>query len=106
MPYSVSEDLEQSRELLIGMGFQEMIANIMGSRHDFCTRMRIDGTEWAHLVEMDNVMTQNYACLRQWILPSLLRVEAASSRHFILIISFEVGEVTVPDSRADVGSAR
>ena len=67
------EDLANKvRDLMIGMGFQEMIANIMGSRHDFCTRMRMDGTEWAHLVEVDNVMTQNYACLRQWILPSLV----------------------------------
>ena len=99
------EDLaNKARDLVIGMGFQEMIANIMGSRHDFCTRMRIDGTEWAHLVEVDNVMTQNYACLRQWILPSLLRVEAASSRAFYPHHIFEVGEVTVPDSRADVGS--
>jgi len=99
------EDLANKvRDLVIGMGFQEMIANIMGSRHDFCTRMRINGTEWARLVEVDNVMTQNYACLRQWVLPSLLRVEAASSRAFYPHHIFEVGEVAVPDSGADVGS--
>ncbi|MET0516990.1 MAG: phenylalanine--tRNA ligase subunit beta, partial [Nitrospiraceae bacterium] len=85
------EDLANKvRDLVIGMGFQEMIANIMGSRHDFCTRMRINGTEWARLVEVDNVMTQNYACLRQWVLPSLLRVEAASSRAFYPHHIFEV----------------
>jgi phenylalanyl-tRNA synthetase beta chain len=99
------EDLAHKvRDLVVGMGFQEMIANIMGSRHDFCTRMRIDGSEWAHLVEVDNVMTQSYACLRQWVLPSLLRVEAASGRAFYPHRIFEVGEVTVPDIGVDVGS--
>lgn len=99
------EDLANKvRDLMVGMGFQEMIANIMGSRHDFCARMRIDGTEWARLVEVDNVMTQSFACLRQWILPSLLRVEGASSRAFYPHRIFEVGEVAVPDAGADVGS--
>ena len=38
-------------------------------------------------------------------LPSLLRVEAASSRAFYPHRIFEVGEVAVPDSDADVGLA-
>lgn len=95
---------DRVRNLMVGMEFQEIIANIMGSRADLCARMRIEGTPWGRLVEVDNVMSQNYAGLRQWLLPSLLHVEAASSRAFYPHRLFEVGEVAIPDENADVGS--
>ncbi|MBI4000378.1 MAG: phenylalanine--tRNA ligase subunit beta, partial [Nitrospira defluvii] len=63
---------DRVRHLMVGMEFQEIISNIMGSHQDFCTRMRLDGTEWANVVEVDNVMSLSYSCLRQWITPSLL----------------------------------
>jgi phenylalanyl-tRNA synthetase beta chain len=89
---------------MVGMEFQEIIANIMGSRADLCGRMKVEGTPWGRLVEVDNVMSQSYACLRQWVMPSLLQVEAASSRAFYPHRLFEVGEVAIPDEEADVGS--
>jgi phenylalanyl-tRNA synthetase beta chain len=95
---------DRIRDLMIGMEFQEIIANIMGSRTDLCARMRVEGTPWGRLVEVANVMSQNYACLRQWVVPSLLQVEAASSRAFYPHRLFEVGEVAIPDENADVGS--
>ncbi|HNC84047.1 MAG TPA: phenylalanine--tRNA ligase subunit beta, partial [Nitrospira sp.] len=95
---------DRVRHLMVGMEFQEIISNIMGSHQDFCTRMRLDGTEWANVVEVDNVMSLSYSCLRQWIAPSLLQVETNSSRAFYPHRMFEVGEVAVPDARADVGS--
>lgn len=95
---------DRVRHLMVGMEFQEIISNIMGSHQDFCTRMRLDGTDWAKVVEVDNVMSLSYSCLRQWITPSLLQVETNSSRAFYPHRMFEVGEVAVPDASADVGS--
>ncbi len=95
---------DRVRHLMVGMEFQEIISNIMGSHREFCTRMRLDGTEWAKVVEVDNVMSLSYSCLRQWITPSLLQVEANSSRAFYPHRMFEVGEVAVPDKAVDVGS--
>lgn len=95
---------DRVRHLMVGMEFQEIISNIMGSHQDFCTRMRLDGTEWAKVVEVDNVMSLSYSCLRQWITPSLLQVETNSSRAFYPHRMFEVGEVAIPDAKADVGS--
>lgn len=95
---------DRVRHLMVGMEFQEVIANIMGARADLSDRMRIAGTPWSRLVEVDNVMSQSYACLRHWILPSLLQVEAASSRAFYPHRLFEVGEVVVPDEERDIGS--
>jgi phenylalanyl-tRNA synthetase beta chain len=95
---------DRVRHLMVGMEFQEIMSNIMGSHQDFCTKMRLDGTEWAKVVEVDNVMSLSYSCLRQWITPSLLQVEANSSRAFYPHRMFEVGEVAIPDANADVGS--
>jgi phenylalanyl-tRNA synthetase beta chain len=95
---------DQVRELMVGMGFQEVISNILGSPQTFCEAMRLDGTEWGRLVEVDNVMSQSYSALRQWILPSLLRVEAASSRAFYPHRLYEVGEVARPDAAQELGS--
>lgn len=95
---------DRVRDLMIGMGFQEIISNIMASRQELCTNMRLSGTEWDKVVEVENVMSQSFACLRQWIIPSLLRVEAASSRAFYPHRLFEVGETAVPDPKQETGS--
>lgn len=95
---------DRVRDLMIGMGFQEIVANIMGSRQDLIERLRLAGTEWDRLVEVDNVMSLTYACLRPSLLASLLRVEAASARAFYPHQVFEVGEAAVPDPAQDSGS--
>jgi phenylalanyl-tRNA synthetase beta chain len=95
---------DRVRELMVGMGFQEVISNILGSPQVFCEAMRLNGTEWGRLVEVDNIMSQSYSALRQWILPSLLRVEAASSRAFYPHRLCEVGEVARLDAAHELGS--
>lgn len=95
---------DRVRDLMVGMGFQEIISNILSSPQVLCEAMRLDGTEWGQLVEIDNVMSQSYSALRQWILPSLLRVEAASSRAFYPHRMFEVGEVARSDTTHELGS--
>lgn len=96
---------DRVRDLMVGLGFQEVVANILGAREDFCDRMKVSGTPWGRLIEVDNVMSQSFACLRQWITPSLLRVEAASTRSFYPHRLFEVGEIVSPDA-AEGGAAR
>jgi phenylalanyl-tRNA synthetase beta chain len=95
---------DRIRDLMIGFGFQEIMSNLMASHVDVVDRMRVSGTPWGRVVEVDNVMTQTYGCLRQSVLPSLLRVESASSRSFYPHRIFEVGEVARPDSAHEVGS--
>ncbi len=101
-------DIEQvsdrARELMVGLGFQEIISNILGSPESYSGRMRLDETEWGRMVEVDNVMSLSFSCLRQWILPSLLRVESASSRAFYPHRLFEAGDVAIPDATHELGS--
>jgi phenylalanyl-tRNA synthetase beta chain len=96
---------DKVRELMLGFGFQEILSNILDSREDLITRMRMS-TEHpaARCIEVDNVMSQSYECLRQWVLPSLLRVETASSHSFYPHLLFEVGEVAVPDPDTETGA--
>lgn len=95
---------DRVRDLMVGMGFQEIIANIMASRQELLDRMRLAGTPWDRVVEVANVMSQTYACLRPSIIPSLLRVEAAASRAFYPHRLFEVGEAAIPDAIHESGS--
>ena len=101
-------DIEQvsdrARELMVGLGFQEIISNILGSPESYSGRMRLDETEWGRMVDVDNVMSLSFSCLRQWILPALLRVEAASSRAFYPHRLFEAGDVAIPDATHELGS--
>ncbi|MCX5724783.1 MAG: phenylalanine--tRNA ligase subunit beta [Nitrospirae bacterium] len=100
----IEEVSDRVRALMVGMGFQEIISNILGSPHDLRDAMRLEGTDWGQLVEVDNVMSQNFSALRQWVLPSLLRVEAASNRAFYPHRMFEAGEVAKFDLTQPLGS--
>lgn len=101
----VEQVSDRIRDLMVGLGFQEIISNILASRQDLCDRMRLGHTAWSRLVEVDNAISQSFSCLRQWIAPSLLRVESASTRVFYPHRIFEVGEIAVPDP-ADAQGAR
>ncbi|TAJ35082.1 MAG: phenylalanine--tRNA ligase subunit beta [Nitrospirae bacterium] len=100
----VEQVSDRLRDLMVGIGFQEIISNIMASRPELIDRMRLAGTEWDRIVEVENAMTQTFSCLRQAITPSLLKVEAASSRSFYPHRLFEVGEVALFDPTNDAGS--
>ena len=95
---------DRVRDLMVGLGFQEIISNIMGARQDLVDRMRLGGSQWENLVEVANVMSQTYGCLRSSVIPSLLRVEAGSSRAFYPHQIFEVGEAALADATTDGGS--
>ncbi|BFU89514.1 MAG: Phenylalanyl-tRNA synthetase, beta subunit [Nitrospira sp.] len=95
---------DRSRELMVGLGFQEIISNILGSPDQYSGFMRLHGTEWGRTVDVDNVMSLSFSCLRQWMLPSLLRIEAASSRAFYPHRLFEAGDVAIPDGTHELGS--
>ena len=99
----LEEVSDRIRDMMVGIGFQEIISNIMASRQELIDRMRLAGSDRDRIVEVENVMSQAYSCLRQWITPSLLRVEAASTRAFYPHRLFEVGEVAVPDATEETG---
>ena len=103
----VLSDLEQTsdyvRDQMVGMGFQEMFSNILMSHEDLVERMKLIPSDHP-VVEVDNVMSLSFSCLRSWILPSLLRIETASPRAFYPHRLFEIGEVALPDLSLELGA--
>ncbi len=93
---------DRVRELLVGLGFQETMSNILTSRFDVWDRMGRRGNVEG-VVEVDNPMSESFAALRPDLLASLLRVEAASSTALYPHRVFEVGETAAPDRAADLG---
>ncbi|MEO5657121.1 MAG: phenylalanine--tRNA ligase subunit beta, partial [Nitrospiria bacterium] len=87
---------DRVRELLVGFGFQETMANILTSREDVIGRMG-HPEDLPGLVEVDNPMSESFAVLRPTLLASLLRVEGASSKASYPHKIFELGETAVVD---------
>lgn len=87
---------DRVRELLVGFGFQETMANILTSREDIIERMGYPA-DFSGLVEVDNPMSESFAVLRPTLLASLLRVEGASSKASYPHRVFEIGETAVVD---------
>jgi phenylalanyl-tRNA synthetase beta chain len=91
---------DRVRVHMVGAGFQEIMSNILCSREEL--EYGLSGSE--KLVEVDNIMSLAYSVLRNRVVPSLLNVEAASSKAFYPHRIFEVGEVSVFDPKENMGS--
>ena len=97
---------DRIRDSMCGMGFQEIVSNILTNREDSIDRMNRTEKEGENLlVSVANVMSQTYSALRDGIIPSLLRVEAASSKSFYPHKIFEAGETAQVDEKADEGTS-
>ncbi|MGM0431110.1 MAG: phenylalanine--tRNA ligase subunit beta [Spirochaetota bacterium] len=83
------------KDILIGMGFQEMMYNYLGSRKDYIDKMQIDGES---LIKIANPMTENYEYVRGSILPSLLESESVSANAVYPHHIFEVGKIAYLDA--------
>ena len=89
------------REIMLGLGFQEMIYNYLGSRRDFIERMNVTDEDF---IEISNPMTENYAMVRKSILPNLLASEAVSANAVYPHRIFEIGKVAFKDAEDNYGS--
>ncbi|WP_461255274.1 phenylalanine--tRNA ligase subunit beta [Treponema sp. R80B11-R83G3] len=84
----------QVKELLIGLGYQEMIYNYLGSRKDLVEKMRGNGGK---IIRIFNPMTENYEYVRDSVLASLMESESISGRSVYPHKIFEVGKIAFLD---------
>ncbi len=95
----------KAKSLMVGLGYQEMIFNYLGSGKDFIERMNIAGTEiGAKVIEISNPMTENYQFVRPSILPSLLAAEAPSGNAVYPHRIFEIGKVAYLEESENTGT--
>ena len=103
----------QVKELLIGLGYQEMIYNYLGSRKDLIENMRSKSDNNAagsgapgkeKTIRIFNPMTENYEYVRDSVLASLMTSESISGRSMYPHKIFEVGKVAWLDDNENNGS--
>ncbi len=80
------------RELLIGLGFQEVLSPILTNKTTLYNKMNIKdfGT-----IEISNFMSETYSCLRTWLLPILMEFLSKNKHVEYPQKVFEQGLVTV-----------
>ena len=86
----VTQFSRKAKTLMVGLGYQEMIFNYAGSKHDYIDNMGIDP---AKVIEIANPMSENYQFIRPEIISSLLRSESGSANAQFPHKIFEIGKV-------------
>lgn len=80
----------KAKSLMVGLGYQEMIFNYLGSKKDYIQKMNIEGEK---VIEISNPMSENYQFVRPSIIPSLLGAETGSGNAVYPHKIFEIGKV-------------
>jgi len=100
---ALSEDeifSDKVRNWVIGMGFQEIISNILTSKENIYNKMNVVDRNAAEIM---NPMAESFNILRNSIIPSLLEVEAYSAKADYPHRIFEIGEAAVLDQQENHG---
>ena len=90
----------RAKNILAGLGAQEMAYGYLGSGKDFIERM---GTDPAKAVRIENPMAESFEYVRPSILPSLMNSESVSSRAPYTHRIFEAGKVAFIDPTQNYG---
>ena len=91
----MEETSRRVRDVMLGLGYQEMLYNYLGSREEFVERMCVDPRD---IIEIENPMTENYQMVRNSIIPDLLGSEALSRNAAYPHRIFEIGCVAIKDA--------
>ncbi len=91
----------KAKEIMVGLGYQEMIFNYLGSKRDYIDRMNISADK---VIEILNPMSENYQFVRPSIISSLLRAEAAAGNAVFPHKIFEIGKVAFLEPAENTGT--
>ncbi len=89
------------KDILIGLGFQEMMYNYLGSKREYIDNMHVSGDDY---IQIANPMSENYEFVRPSVIPSLLESESVSAHAVYPHQIFEVGKVAYLDERDNSGT--
>ncbi|MCX6814386.1 MAG: phenylalanine--tRNA ligase subunit beta [Candidatus Aenigmarchaeota archaeon] len=89
------------RELMIGLGFQEVINYTLTSKERQFAKMNVKPES---SVEIENPVSQEYSACRRWLLPSLIEnIRSNKHRKFPQKI-FEIADCIIPNSKSDTSA--
>jgi phenylalanyl-tRNA synthetase beta chain len=81
------------RDVLVGMGFQEVANYMMSSRDIQLGLMGIEGD----LFVVENPKSDRFEALRIWLTPQLIEVVRENAEKYSKLLLFEIGDVVIPD---------
>lgn len=93
--------LDAARELMVGLGFQEVLTYTLTNEEALFRKMNV---RRGRVVEVANPKVQTLTCLRSWLLPCLMDFLACNLHVEYPQRVFELGKVTVPDAKAETRS--
>lgn len=89
------------REIMVGFGAQEIATFTLTNKDILFKNMNMTEREFERAVEIENPVSKNWSCLRNWLLPSLLDfLSKNTTREFPQRI-FEVGDVVMINNKAE-----
>jgi len=91
----------KAKSLMVGLGYQEMIFNYLGSGKDYIEKMNIDASK---TIEISNPMSENFQFVRSSIIASLLSAEAPSGNAVYPHRIFEIGKVAYRCKEENTGT--
>jgi phenylalanyl-tRNA synthetase beta chain len=86
--------IDKTRELIVGLGFQEIMTNNLTSPEALFDKM---GCEKSKIVEVANPKVATMTCLRNWLLPSLMEFLSNNKSVEFPQRIFELAKVTLLD---------
>jgi phenylalanyl-tRNA synthetase beta chain len=90
--------LDTARELMVGLGFQEILTYTLTNKENLFTKMSYKQEK---TVEIANPKVQTLTCLRNWLLPSLMEFLSNNLSVEYPQRIFELGKVTLPDKKKE-----
>ncbi len=96
--YTTGSRLEESkladaaREVVIGLGYQELLSPILSNKEYLEGRMQLHESD---AVEIENIMSETYSAVRTWIIPNLLDALSQNKHREYPQKVFEEGLVVV-----------
>lgn len=103
----ITEFGRRVKDIMIGLGFQEMDFTYLGSKKEYLDFMVPDGVDnpaSKRIIKIANPMTENYEYVRHSTIPSLLSSESVSANAVYPHRIFEVGKVAWLDESENYGS--
>ena len=92
--------LNVTRDVMVGLGFQEVLSFSMSSKSKLFKKMDLKDRQ---IVELLNPMSENFTCLRDWLLPSLLAFLSKNTSVEYPQRIFEVGKCYLLDKNQPTG---
>ncbi len=97
----VEEFSRKVKDVMVGLGYQEMMYNYLGSKREYIDNMNISGE---NCIFISNPMSENFEVVRPSIFPCLLESESVSGHAVYPHKIFEVGKVCFKDEKDNSGT--